>query len=110
MSWMNEHEIDEAMCWFDPKDQPNLHRGALVLARLMGWTNSCSDGWPYWQKPSKAAAKLMTLIQNGRELNRRNYGDLEDVTAADLTKAISPIKAMLTRHGVEHTTKVQIVG
>lgn len=92
-------EIEEAQHWFDPTDQPNLHKGALYLYRLVRWTNSRSDGWGYWRKPSTAAAKLMDLITAGREENRRNYGDLTDCTSAELTKALTPVKSLITREG-----------
>lgn len=104
MSWMNRHEVEQAlMVWFDEENQPNLQHGARVLYRLMRWTDGCSDGWPYWQKPAKAAAKLMALLESGRELNRRNYGDLEDVTEAQLKAAFTPIKSFLTRNGTNHS-------
>jgi hypothetical protein len=107
---MNEYDIEDAQRWFDPEDQPNLARAAKVLARLMGWTNSCSDGWQYWRKPKQAATKLQALVLAGRELNRSNYGDLTDITDADLTKALTPIKALLTRQDVDPADKERIVG
>jgi hypothetical protein len=100
---MNEHDIEDALRWFDEEDQANLIHAARVLYRLMRWTNSCSDGWCYWPKPSRAAKKLEALILAGREANRRNYGDLTDVSEADLKRAFTPIKAFLTRNGTEHS-------
>lgn len=98
--FLADWEIEEAQNWFSEEEQPNLHEAALSLLRLVGWTNSRSDGWGYWRKPSQAAAKLMELITRGRELNRRNYsGDLEDCTKAELTKALSPVKSLITREG-----------
>lgn len=100
---MNEYEIEEALNWFDEEDQANLIHAARVLYRLMRWTNGCSDGWPYWQKPRRASEKLQKIILTGRELNRRNYGDLEDITEAELKAAFTPIKSMLTRQGAAHS-------
>lgn len=101
---MNEYDVEDAlMRWFHEEDQPNLQRGARILYRLMRWTNERSDGWGYWRKPSQAARKLMALIENGRELNRRNYGDLIDVTEAELKAALTPIKSFLTREKASHS-------
>jgi hypothetical protein len=100
---MNEYEVEEALRWFDEEDQANLIYAARVLYRLMRWTNSCSDGWPYWQKPRRASAKLQALVQAGREKNRRNYGDLEDCTEAEMKAAFTPIKSFLTRIGTAHS-------
>lgn len=100
---MNEYEIEDALRWFDEEDQPNLIHAARVLYRLMRWTNGCSDGWPYWQKPRRASAKLQALVLAGREANRGNYGDLTDVTEQELGRAFGPIKSMLTRNGTPYS-------
>lgn len=100
---MNEYEVEDALRWFDEDDQPNLIHAARVLYRLMRWTNTVSDGWAYWPKPSRAAQKLQALILAGRAQNRGNYGDLTDVTEKELKAAFTPIKALLTRHGASHT-------
>jgi hypothetical protein len=99
---MNEYEIEDALRWFDPTDQPNLHRGAVELYQLKENVNAHSDGWPYWQKPKRASAKLQALITSGRELNRGNYGDLSDVGRTELARAFTPIKSFLTREKVDH--------
>lgn len=100
---MNEYDIEEALRWFDEEDQPNLIHAARVLYRLMRWTNDRSDGWQYWRKPKQAAAKLMALIEAGRRENRGNYGDLTDITEAQLKKAFIPIKSLLTREKAAHS-------
>lgn len=100
---MNEYEIEDALRWFDEEDQPNLIHAARVLYRLMRWTNGHSDGWPYWQKPRRASQKLQTLVTEGRAANRGNYGDLEDITEAQLKAAFTPIKSLLTREKVSHS-------
>lgn len=93
---MNEYEIEEALVRFNRGDTPNLGRGAFVLARLATWTNRNSDGWPYWQKPARAADRLMSLLTGADRF------DPVDVSEADLKRAVSPIKAFLTRQGVDH--------
>lgn len=94
--WMNQWEVEEALIKFNRGDTPNLGRGAFILARLMIWTNRNSDGWPYWQKPSRAASSLMDLLHSVDRF------DPVDVTEAQLKKVFSPIKAFLTRQGVDH--------
>lgn len=100
---MNEYDIEQALEAFDEEDQPNLIHAARVLYRLMRWTNGCSDGWPYWQVPGRASKKLQDLITEGQRANRGNYGDLTDITEAQLKAAFTPIKSMLTRQGANHS-------
>jgi hypothetical protein len=97
--WMNEWEVEDAVARFRTDETPNLRKGARVLDRLMRWTNSHSDGWPYWQKPSRAASKLMDLLYDAMRM--RSY-DTKDITEAQLRQALSPIKAFLTRQGIDH--------
>lgn len=99
MSWMNQYEIEEALNWTE--EGTNAESAARTLYRLMRWTDSHSDGWPYWQKPSRAATRLMEALQRVRESGRR--GDYVDITDADLKKAYTPIKAFLTRQKVAHS-------
>jgi hypothetical protein len=94
--WMNEWEVEDAVERFTD-ETPNLHRGVGILSRLMRWTNNNSDGWPYWQKPSNAAGKLMDHLHAAM----RSYA-VKDITEAELKKALSPIKAFLTKQGVDH--------
>jgi hypothetical protein len=106
---MNEHEVEEAFDLFDSADPatPNLAAGASVLDALVAWTNENSDGWPYWQKPANAAKPLMELL--GAHTYAARFGHyqgtaktLEDVSRADLTKVLSPIKAFLKRQDVDY--------
>ena len=95
MLWMNEYDIEEAQRRFGRGDTPNLQRAATVLANLRDWTNEHSDGWPYWQKPSRAAARLMTLIQSA------DRWDPTDCTAGQVDSACVPIRSFLTRQGAD---------
>ena len=96
MSWMNEYDVEDAVrSLTDTDETPNLATGALVLERLVNWTNSNSDGWPYWTKPSNAAAKLQELLQAADRFNPK------DCTEAELKKTLTPIKAFLTRQGAD---------
>ena len=95
--WMNEWDVqDMRLRLHDTDNCPNLRDGADTLFRLMAWTNQNSDGWPYWQKPARAAARLMDLLQAADRF------DPQDCTEAELKKAYTPIKSFLTRQGVDH--------
>lgn len=96
MIWLNEWEVENHAARWDEEEFPNLHAGAQSLRSLMEWTNGNSDGWPYWRKPSRAASRLMTLLSD------RAWGeDPSDITTADLSNALRPVKSFLTRHGVD---------
>ena len=73
---------------------PNVRKGVRLLLRLMEAVNSQSDGWAYWAPPSKSAAKLATLLATAGNLQRGTRGKVSD---ADFKRAVSPIKAMVTR-------------
>lgn len=98
---LNEYEVDDAQREAAQDFyRPNAQEAALTLGRLVDWTNSNSDGWAYWRKPSNAATKLQNLVQ-------RVYGygaDSDtDLTAREVKAAYTPIKAFLTRNGTAHS-------
>jgi len=95
--WMNEHDIKEAADRH--REHPVLGPATATLKNLMEWTNDNSDGWPYWQPPSKAAAKLQELIQGDRM--SRFDDERADATKAKLTAALAPVKAFRTRRSAE---------
>lgn len=99
--WMNEWDIEEALVRFNQGKTPNLGKAALALARLANWTNRNSDGWPYWQKPSRAAKSLMELLTEANRAGRM-IGEPVDITEAQLKKVMVPIKSFLTRQKVAH--------
>jgi hypothetical protein len=103
MLFMNEYEIEDSLLRFGSEETPNLLKGAKVLDGLRRWANSNSDGWAYWQKPLLAAKKLMTLLQAADRF------DPTDCTDAELRAALTPIKSFLTKQGVEHHDKVELV-
>lgn len=97
MMFMNEYEVaDAAGRW---ADHPILGPATQTLANLVAATNRCSDGWAYWPKPCRAAAKLQDLIQGDRSHEAR-FGDREEVTAEHLKLAYRPLKAFRTRQGM----------
>lgn len=94
---MNRYEIEERVDQY--QDHEILGPATRTLENLMRWTDSHSDGWPYWAKPSRAAKQLTTLIKGGRM--SRFDDEREDVTAAAYKKALIPIKAFRTREGAD---------
>lgn len=103
MSFMNDYEIDLALRRFSSSNAttPNRFRLAETVANLAVWADNNSDGWAYWPKPSLAASRAMRLIWS--TTNAENQAQEEtDATDAETTAALRPIKAFLTRQGVEH--------
>lgn len=94
MRFMNMYEVDDAVDRY--RNHPTLGPATETLRNLVNFTNNVSDGWAYWPKPARAAAKLMELIEGDRFSDR--FTDREDVTAAQVRKTYTPIKAFLTRH------------
>lgn len=101
MRFMNEYDIEEALRFTAVNELPTLRKGAEALSNLKNWTNSHSDGWPYWQKPVRSANKLMEALETARNSSYRGE-EVKDLTDAELKRALSPIKAFLTREGVSH--------
>lgn len=99
MRYMNDYDIDRAARqhgW-----HPILGPAIQTLTNLKDWTNRNSDGWAYWPKPCRAAARLMELIERDGTA-RYAYDDLrEDVTVDEYRKALRPIKAFRTRQGAD---------
>lgn len=93
--WMSESEVDEAAERYAL--HPVLGPATQTLVNLVRWTNSNSDGWPYWQKPAKAADKLMTLI--GTSVAYRVAGpERQDATMEAYRAALTPLKSFRTRY------------
>jgi hypothetical protein len=97
MMFMNEHEIADAAERY--RDHPILGPATRTLRNLAEWTNENSDGWPYWSKPIRAAARLQEMITRDGTHRYRFDEEREDVTAAEYAKALQPIKSFRTRHG-----------
>lgn len=89
---MNQPEIE----WAASQQHlcPNVRKGVRLLLRLMEAVNQQSDGWAYWRAPYHAAQKLMDLLKTAGNLNHGTSGTITD---ADFRKAVTPIRAMVTR-------------
>ena len=109
MKFMNEYDRTGAIYRFARSGLvPNRLALAYVVDDLATWTDNHSDGWAYWPKPCRAAAKAIALIESTAypEYERR---EREDITAAELAAALRPIKAFLTRQGVSDADRAEIL-
>jgi hypothetical protein len=94
MRFMNQWDIDKAVeRW---ATHPVLGPASMTLASLRDAANANSDGWAYWPKPARSAAKLMELIE-GDGTWEFFRGEREDATPEKLKAALVPVKAFRTR-------------
>jgi len=100
--YMNDYDLDIALRRFAQGRTPNRLRLTVVVPNLADWANDNSDGWAYWPKPARAAEKAMLLIQSTTYAENQEQ-ESTDATDADVTSALTPIKAFLTRQGVDHS-------
>jgi hypothetical protein len=98
MRFMSEHVINDRVAAY--VDHPVLGPATLTLANLRDAADANSDGWAYWPKPARAAARLMELIERDGTARYRFDDERADATAAELRKAYAPIKAFRTRSGL----------
>lgn len=101
MHFMNDYDIEIAQHRFSQGSTPNREKVADVVARLSQWADDNSDGWAYWPKPARAAAKAMELIAPVTNADIDNFLR-QDATDTQVAAALRPIKSFLTRNGVEH--------
>ena len=90
--FMNQFEIESAAQ--AEHECLNVRKGVRLLLRLMEAVNSQSDGWAYWAPPSNSAEKLIELLKTAGNLQ---FGTHSTISAADLKRAVTPIKTMVTR-------------
>ena len=90
--WLNQSDIEGLAS--RTHSCPNVRKGVRLLHRLMQAVNAQSDGWAYWTAPSRSAEPLVKLLQTAGNLAHDTRGT---ISAADLRKAVAPIKSMVTR-------------
>lgn len=98
MRFMNEYDIDDAVRRY--QDHPVLGPATRTLSNLRDAANGNSDGWCYWPKPARAAARLIELIEGDGTWDYR-FGPREDATPEKLKAALKPVKAFRTRSGLD---------
>jgi len=106
MKYMNDYDIASARSRYGRGVTPNRLALAIVVDNLAEQTNLVSDGWAYWSKPCRAAAKAIELIESTAypEHDRRQR---EDITDAEMRAAVRPIKSFLTRHAGVYSTEAR---
>lgn len=102
MLFMNDYDIETAQYRFSQGETPNREKVADVVARLADWADRNSDGWAHWPKPAKAATKAMELVYPVTNADYDRMYDT-DATEVEVKAAFRPIKAFLTRNGVDHS-------
>ena len=106
MRFMNTWEITRAAEVY--ADHPLLGPATQTLAALRDATDANSDGWCYWPKPARAAAKLIELIERDGTATYAFDRARADVSPEELKAALRPIKAFRTRSGLpirDHRTR-----
>ena len=102
MRFMNDFDLQQAEQRFSRGNTPNRERVVHAVDRLREWADANSDGWAFWPKPVRAAAKAIDLIDSWTWAEREAQ-ERHDATDAEVTAALRPIKAFLTRHNADHT-------
>jgi len=91
---MNQSDIEYANT--NTHSCPNVRKGVRLLHCLMHSVNQQSDGWAYWPVPLKACQNLIALLKTAGNLYHGTNGSITD---SQLTKAIMPIRRMVTTQG-----------
>jgi hypothetical protein len=113
--FMNEDSIDEAIARWHGHEI--LGPAVMTLGSLRTATNRNSDGWAYWPKPSRAASKLVELVEGVRDPADKGrcescyvggeatwhhvYCERPDAMPVKLAAALAPLKAFRTRQKLE---------
>lgn len=105
MRYMNDYDIEQARRIGARRGWHNLVRAADTLDNLRDWADRNSDGWAYWPKPVRAAGTLIKHAEDRVTAFYRHTDD-RDMTDAELRAGLKPIKAFLTRQGVDHAEVV----
>ncbi len=100
MRFMNDFDLHTARSRYGRGDTPNRLALVMVVDQLREWTNNHSDGWAYWPKPVRAAARAMELI---------DVRETTDITEAEMVAAVRPIKAFLTRQKADARDREMIL-
>ena len=108
MLYMNDFDLLMARTRFTRATTPNRLALVMVVDHLATWADENSDGWAYWPKPCRAAAKAMELIQSTTNA-ANDEQERNDITEAEMLAAVKPIKAFLTRQKVSPARKELIL-
>lgn len=105
MLFMNEYDIESAVLLWEREEAAATLRLARDLQRLAEWANANSDGWHSWPKPCRAAKALQQRLQDAESQYRGglDLAIIEADSANARSRVLAPVRAFLTRHGVQHT-------
>ena len=98
MRFMNTWEIDERAAFY--RTHPLLGPATQTLQNIRDAADANSDGWAYWPKPTRAAAKLMDVIEGERSAVTHYDRERKDVTREAVLAAYRPLKSFRTRSGI----------
>lgn len=109
MLFMNRYEIEEAVRL--ARRTPEYLPYVQFLSDWKDVVDSCSDGWPYWAPPVRAAKKLMEQVQaldshirygSSQYLGGGGVGPAVSKypkpEVAAFKRALTPIKSFATKH------------
>jgi hypothetical protein len=96
MIYLNEYDLARCERNLDPAVVPNRAAVLAIIIRLKDWTNATSDGWAYWLPPRRAAKTAMGLVYGSTNALEDAMAKA-DATDAVTKRALSPVKAFLTR-------------
>ena len=109
MRFMNTYDIARAQRAYG--DHPVLGPACETLANLQEWTNLNSDGWSYWPKPARAAARLMALLEgDGTNAYRDSALQVSDEQYREYRAALRPIRAFRTKYGADFEIVLPVEG
>lgn len=95
--FMNEYEVDEILD-LTKRRYPQYEPFAQYLHDWKETINNNSDGWAYWKAGRGAADKLCTLLE---QVKMAELGRAELPSESLFARAMTPIKAAATRHGLQ---------
>lgn len=108
MKFMNVFDLDEGRARFTQRATPNRLALVLVVDALREWADLNSDGWAHWRQPVDAARRAIEHIES-RTNQENEYQERFDVDNATMRRAVTPIRAFLTRQNATAEEKEQIL-
>jgi hypothetical protein len=99
---LNEYDVEYAVALANEGGVELEIEAVTTLANLVRWANENSDGWAYWAKPANASTRLQKLVQDHVLPHRYDYRP-DALDEAEYRSSLAPIKAFLTRQGVDHS-------
>lgn len=109
MTWMNEHEIDEAIYHLERVGSP-MAKFARYLGAWRDVINSKSDGWAHWRSGTKPADRLSDIVKRAVDASRGYGREVAAPTEQEALKALAPIRSAATRHKFDAPDLAELSG